>query len=125
MGGRGAFINVNKNDFTFVENGQTYHSIGEVDGVKVLVREKGNSVKAPDYSHTANRTYAIIQNGKLKHLTWYDENHNQSVSIDFGHAHHGVIPHKHYNLDHTDTGIPITEKELALANKIRRRFNLR
>lgn len=125
MGGRGAFINVNKQDFTFVEGGQTYHSIGEVDGVKVLVREKGNSVKAPDYSHTANRTYAIIQNGKLKHLTWYDENHNQSVSIDFGHAHNGVIPHKHYNLDHTDKGIPIDDKELALANKIKRRFNLR
>ena len=50
MGSRGAFVNVNTKDFTFVDDGQTYHSIGEVDGVKVLVRDKG-SVKAPDYSH--------------------------------------------------------------------------
>lgn len=124
MGSRGAFVNVNTKDFTFVDDGQTYHSIGEVDGVKVLVRDKG-SVKAPDYSHTKNRIYAVIQNGSLKHLSWYDDDHNQRVSIDFLHPHKGVQPHKHIYLDHTGPGIPITEKELEFANKIRRRFNVK
>lgn len=124
MGSRGAFVNIDGKNFDFVEHGQTYHSIGEVDGVKILVRDFG-SVKAPDYSHTENRVYAIIQNGALKHLTWYDENHNQSTSIDFLHPHKGVQPHKHLYLDHSDSGIEITKKEKDLANKIRRRFNIK
>lgn len=124
MGSRGSFVNISLGDFRFKEDGKTYSSIGEVDGVKVLVREKGSS-KAPEFSHTENRIYAVIQNGELKHLTWYDENHNQSVSIDFLHPHKGVQPHKHFYLDHSGPGIPITKEELALANKIRRRFNVK
>lgn len=124
MGSRGAFVDISLGDFHFKKDGKTYSSIGEVDGVKVLVRDKGSS-KAPEFSHTENRIYAVIQNGELKHLTWYDENHNQSVSIDFLHPHKGVQPHKHFYLDHSGPGIPITKEELALANKIRRRFNVK
>ena len=124
MGSRGAFEDVTIGNFKFVADGQTYRSVGEVDGIKVLVRTSG-SVKAPEYSHTENRIYAIIQNGALKHLTFYDENHKQSVSIDLLHEHHGVMPHKHIYLDHTDKGIPITKEEQALIDKVRRRFNLR
>ncbi len=126
MGSRGAFVDVNAGDFTFVDSGQTFNSIGEVDGVKVLVRTAGYSVKAPEYSHTANRTYAVIQDGKLKHLTFYDENHNQYASIDLLHEHGSkrLKPHKHLYLDHTDDGIPINDSELKLINKIKRRFNL-
>lgn len=123
MGGRGAFANISERDFRFKEAGQQYHSIGNVDGVKVLLKDSG-SVKAPEISHSPNRIYATVQNGQLKHLTWYDENHNQSVSIDFLHPHNGVQPHKHYNLNHDDGGIPITEEELKLANKIKRRYSL-
>lgn len=126
MGSRGAFADVNAGDFTFVDGGQTFNSIGKVDGVKVLVRTDGYSVKAPEYSHTAKRTYAVIQDGKLKHLTFYDENHNQYVSIDLLHEHGSkrLKPHKHLYLDHTDDGIPISDSELKLINKIKRRFNL-
>lgn len=66
MGSRGAFVDVNMNDFTFKAGGQLYQSIGLSGDVKVLVQTKG-AVKAPEYSHTANRVYAIIQDGKLKH----------------------------------------------------------
>ena len=124
MGSRGSFINIYSNNFNFVDGGQTYHSVGEVEGVKVLIRDSGSS-KAPEYSHTANRVYAVIQNGALKHLTWYDENHNQSASIDFLHNHDGLKPHKHLNLDHSGKAYPVSKDELALANKIRRRFNLK
>lgn len=124
MGSRGAFVDVSHGNFNFVEGGQTYQSIGEVDGVKVLVKTSG-SVKAPEYSHTANRVYAVIQNGALKHLAFYDENHHQSVSIDLMHSHHGLRPHKHLYLNHNDKGIPITKKEQALINKIKRRYNLK
>ena len=118
MGSRGAFENINTRNFTFVDRGQTYFSIGEIDGVKVLVRPSG-SVKAPEYSHTENRIYAIVQNGGLKHLTFYDENHKQSVSIDLMHEHGSkrLKPHKHFNLDHSDDGIPINETEKQLIKK--------
>lgn len=124
MGSRSSFKNVGAGDFRFVENGETYLSIGSFDNVKILIKARG-SVKAPEFSHTEERIYAIIQNGALKHLAYYDENHKQAVSIDLLHAHHGIQPHKHLYLDHSDRGIPISDEERALINKIKEEFNLR
>lgn len=124
MGGRGSFLNISSNDFTFTEQGQTYHSLGFVDNVEILIRNPGMSVKAPEYSHSPNRVYAIIQNGCLKHLTYYDGNHRQVASIDFLHFHDGLKPHKHLFMDHSTPALPITEEELNLSNKIRRKYNL-
>lgn len=124
MGGRGAFEDVSAGNFQFVVNGQTYKSVGNVDGVEILLRTRG-AVKAPEYSHSPGRAYAIVQNGVLKHLTFYDNEHKQTVSIDLQHAHHGVQPHKHLNLDHSDVGIPISKEDAVLIKKICRRFNLK
>jgi len=126
MGSRGAFVSVNTGDFSFVEGGQNYYSIGEIDNVKVLVQKEG-AVKAPEYSHTENRIYAIIQKGQLKHIAYYDENHKQVESIDLlhGHGKTKIQPHKHYNFNHNDKGIPITTEQEKLINKIKRRFNLK
>lgn len=74
MGSRSSFKDVKAKNFSFVEGGKTYRSIGGFDNVKILVKESG-SVKAPEFSHTANRIYAIVQNGALKHLAYCDENH--------------------------------------------------
>lgn len=123
MGSRGAFEKVDLGYFSFKEDGQNYHTIGEVDGIQVNIQDSG-SVKAPEYSHTANRIYATIQNGKLKHLSFYDENHKQVVSIDLLHQHHGLMPHKHLNLDHSDSGIPITVDDEKMIRKVKRRFGL-
>lgn len=38
MGSRGAFEDVSVGNFNFVDGGQTYKSVGEVDGIKVLIR---------------------------------------------------------------------------------------
>ena len=124
MGSRASFKSVKSKDFSFVDNGETYRSIGEFENVKILVKENG-SVKAPEFSHTENRIYAITQNGALKHLAYYDENHNQAVSIDLLHAHKGIQPHKHLYLDHSDTGIPISDEEKKLIARIKREFNLK
>ena len=124
MGSRSSFKNVHAGDFSFVDGGKTFRSIGGFDNVKILVRDSG-SVKAPEYSHTANRIYAIVQDGGLKHLAYYDEKHRQAVVIDLTHKHHGVQPHKHLYLDHSDKGIPISEKEKALVNEIKERFGLK
>ena len=70
MGSRGAFQDVDTGKFNFVENGQNYHAVGGVDGVQVILQNSG-AVKAPEYSHSAERAYAIVQNGKLKHLSFY------------------------------------------------------
>ena len=83
-------------NFHFKEGGQNYHSVGEVDEIQVIIQDSG-SVKAPEYSHTANSSYAIVQNGKLKHLTFYDEIHSQVVSIDLMHQHHGLYLLRHNN----------------------------
>ena len=63
MGSRSSFKNVHAGDFTFVDGGKTFRSIGGFDNVKILVKERG-SVKAPEFSHTAGRIYAIVQDGK-------------------------------------------------------------
>ena len=125
MGGRGSFLDVGAGDFRFVEGGQTYHTIGMFGEVKVLARMPGHSVKAPEYSHSPNRVYAVVQDGQLKHLAFYNSSHDQVIGIDFMHKHSGISPHKHYFRDHSGEAYPLTEAELRLAANIRRRFGLR
>ena len=126
MGSRGSFVDVAAGDFTFKDNGINYFSVGNLStdsNVKVLLQKTG-SVKAPEYSHTAERVYAIVQNGRLKHLTFYDADHKQAVSIDLTIPHDGMLPHKHLYLDHT-TAYPINKTESELIKKIKREFHLR
>ena len=42
--------------------------------------------------------------------------------IDFEHSHYGIKPHIHYNLNHEDKGIPLTQGDLDLIEKIKRRL---
>lgn len=125
MGGRGAFVDINSGDFTFKSGAQVYHSIGMYGKIKVLVQSSG-SVKAPEYSHTENRVYAIVDKGALKHLAFYDKKHMQAVSIDLMHSHKGLIPHKHIDLNHkNDPGIPLSDAEKAMISALKRRFHLK
>lgn len=129
MGSRGAFVDVSKGNFDFKEGGQHYKSLGVINSnpnVKVIVQDS-NNVKAPEYSHTAGRIYAIVKDGKLKHLAYYDENHKQAVSIDFEHPHQGVMPHRHVYMSHNknDPGISPTADEQKLIKKIKKEFHLK
>ena len=104
-------------------------SLGTLSGnpnVKVIIQDS-KAVKAPEYSHTAGRIYAVVKNGELKHLAYYDDAHKQAVSIDFAHDHQGVKPHRHVYLSHNkdDPGIPPTPEESALIEKIKKEFKLR
>lgn len=122
MGGRGSFVDVNSGNFAFREGGQTYFAIGMIDdNIKVLERP-GTSVKAPEMSHTENRIYAVIQKGELKHLAFYDENHNQIKSIDFGHKHgwNNEKPHVHFNLQHikNEPGTKPSKDDWVIINKV-------
>ena len=125
MGARGAFVDVNMDNFTFVEGGQRYQSIGMLGKVKVLIQTKG-SVKAPEFSHTPNRVYAVAQDGKLKHIAYYDDKHKQAVSIDLLHEHKGVRPHRHEYMNHNKNapGIPPTAAEMALIRRIKKEYGL-
>lgn len=125
MGARGAFVDVNMSDFIFVEGGQQYQTIGISGAVKVLIQTKG-SVKAPEFSHTPNRVYAIVQDGKLKHIAYYDDKHRQAVSIDLLHEHKGVKPHRHEYMNHKKNapGIPPTPTEMALIRRIKKEYGL-
>ena len=125
MGARGAFVDVNMEDFTFIEGGQQYQSIGMSGEVKILIQTKGG-VKAPEFSHTPNRVYAVVQDGKLKHIAYYDDKHKQAVSIDLLHEHKGVKPHRHEYMSHNknDPGIPPTPAEMALIRRIKKEYGL-
>ena len=129
MGSRGAFINVDLGDFTFKEGGQHYKSLGTLssdNNVKVIIQDS-NNVKAPEFSHTEGRIYAIVKDGQLKHLAYYDKEHKQAVSIDLAHPHKGVQPHRHEYLNHdkNSPGVPPTPEEEALIKKIKKEFHLR
>ena len=129
MGSRGAFVDVDMGNFTFKnKENQVYFSIGSLsnnDNVKILIQEKG-SVKAPEYSHTSGRTYAIVQDGYLKHLTFYDESNKQHISIDLLHSHSGVQPHVHTDLHHDKNapGISPTDEQRKLIARIKKEYNL-
>ena len=128
MGSRGAFVNVDMGDFTFKDGGQNYFSVGtssDDENVKILIQDKG-SVKAPEYSHTPGRIYAIVQDGKLKHLAYYDKQNNQHISVDLLHTHQKVMPHIHIDLNHDPKapGIPPTAEQMALIDKIKKEFHL-
>lgn len=129
MGSRGAFVDVGKGVFDFVQGGQHYMSLGTLSTnphVKVIIQDS-NAVKAPEYSHTAGRIYAVVKNGELKHLSYYDDAHKQAVSIDLAHSHKGVQPHRHVYLSHNKNapGIPPTAEESDLIKKIKKEFHLR
>ena len=66
----------------------------------------------------------VMEEGSLKVVRASFDDHKQKVCVDFQHKHCGLIPHKHYNIDHSDNGIPPSKEELELADKIRKKFNL-
>lgn len=118
MGGRGSFVNVNSGNFVFKEGGQTYFSIGMIgDNIKVLERP-GTSVKAPEYSHTENRIYVIMQKGELKHIAFYNDKHELVKSIDFQHYHDGMKPHVHHDVYHKGAVTSMTPGEQRVYEQV-------
>ena len=63
----------------------------------------------------------------LKHVSFYDENHNQVKSIDLLHTHgkDKLKPHIHYNLDHSDDGIAISDADKVIISKIKKEYHLK
>lgn len=129
MGSRGAFVDVSTGNFSFKAGGQHYKTIGILStntNVKIIVQDTSN-VKAPELSHTPGRIYAVVKDGNLKHLAYYDENHRQAVSIDLAHPHKGVQPHRHVYMSHNknDPGVPPTPSEKKLISQIKKEFHLK
>ena len=122
MGSRGAFVNVNAGNYNFTENGQKYTTVGQIGNIQILSMGETKNVKAPEYSHSPNRVYVTMKDGKIKHISFYDNEHKQIKVIDFEHSHYGIRPHIHFNLDHSDNGIPLTQSDIDLIKKIKRRL---
>ena len=122
MGGRGSFININEDNFNFTEGGQKYFAL-EYDAnnnIKYLVQPKG-SVKVPDYSHSGDRIYVILQNNEIKSIGIY-ENHVKVKSIDLRHTHKnkdGTILYEHFHTDlfHKGDAEQLTAQDWDIVNK--------
>ena len=119
MGSRNAFIDIEKGNFTFIEDGQTFETIGWIDDCELITITSGKSIKAPEFSHN-NTYYAVIQDNKLKHLATYNDDHRQIRCVDFGHRHDGNQPHIHLYLDHSTASSvnSLVDKEKDIINKI-------
>lgn len=124
MGSRGAFVDFYNNNFSFIENGQKYITLGidEDVGVKYLIQTEG-SVKVPDFSHSADTIYAVIQKGQIKSIGVY-ENHIKIKSYDLQHTHY--VPelnktlghHYHTDLHHTLQPHELTKEDEVFINKV-------
>lgn len=121
MGGRGSFVDADAGNFSFVEKGQKYFCIGEVDNVKIIVKDPSlkESSNQPYLSHSPNAIYATVNNGVLKYLTFYGPDHKITNEIDLQHNHKGVRPHKHPKGDHS-VFERLSKQEYALIVKIKR-----
>ena len=125
MGGRASFVDVHNGNFDFVDGGQKYFSIGfdAKNNIKYLVQPVG-SVKVPDYSHTGERIYAIIQNGEVKSIGIY-ENHNKVKSIDLKHKHTNkdgtkLNEHYHSDLHHVNDAKSLSKQDWELVDMVRK-----
>lgn len=125
MGGRGSFLDVSSGNFAFRDGGQTFITKSTIGDVKIIEKNTIDSVGAPLFSHSPSSTYAVIQNGELKYITFYDETHKQVRSIDLLHSHKGKQPHVHLNLDHSGPGYDTTPEDNSLIEKIRKEGNYR
>lgn len=123
MGSRSDFVSVNTNNFTFREGRRKYESVGTVSGLKVLIQTSGG-VKAPEYSHSPNRVYAVVQNGKIKHIAYYDSNNRQAACIDLNHFHNGKMPHKHVYLDHQGEAFDLNSKDWKIIKTLQRKYRI-
>lgn len=79
MGSRGAFQDVDTGKFNFVENGQNYHTVGDVDGVQVILQNsgmiaRGLSLAALIYTFTLE----LIKTLKL----YYDKNNEWENNLE-------------------------------------------
>lgn len=124
MGGRGAFVNIDTGDFAFIDGGQIYHTVGFDDGIKYLIQEKGHTgQKVPDYSHTADRIYVLLSNGKVKSIGIY-ENHFKVKSIDLLHTHYEPTLgkklgwHYHTDLGHKSPAHELSKSDMELVYKV-------
>ena len=126
MGSRGAFIDINIGNFVFKEGGQIYHTIGIEDGIKYIIQDDHHGgKKVPDYSHSENTIYALIDNGEIKSIGIYD-NHNKIKSIDLTHDHFeptlNKLLHHHYHTDlfHKEPAHELSDEDIKLVKKIKK-----
>lgn len=123
MGSRGAFVNIDDNNYNFVDGGQLYKTIyfDKENDIKILKQSKG-SIKVPDYSHTGDVIYAVFQKGKVKSIGIYKK-HIKIASIDLFHSHtnkDGTMfeNHVHLDLSHKEDVRDLTEEEKDLVKYV-------
>lgn len=128
MGGRGAFVDYLAGNWNFKEGKQTfskkYDFFSKDFGAIKILKQNQKNVQVPFLSHSAPRVYAVIKEEKLKHIAFYDEHHNIRACIDLLQSHNGLKPHKHIDNNHK-YALPLTEKEQALVDAIKKEFNLK
>lgn len=81
MGGRGQYLQ--KGGFRV----QTYHAVGEIDGVKVIERIDGRPGFMPRMSNSPNAIYILKSNGYYKSIGIYGSDRRLRKDIHIQHSH--------------------------------------
>ncbi|MDR2733779.1 MAG: hypothetical protein LBC99_03930 [Spirochaetota bacterium] len=125
MGGRGASSGISAAKKKY---GTEYRTIIEYDNIKFIQpRGKGSSsVPLETMSAAKDRVYAYVNNvGTLKSIAFYDGEGKRVRQIDLDHPHAGHMPHVHVGYDnkHTNEYIPLTAKDEAYIEKVKKIWN--
>ena len=121
MGGRGAASGVSSKGNIY---GTEYKTLISLDNIKFVQPRNPGSAPVPLETMSAgkSRVYVLINNeGILKAITFYNKEGKLRRQIDFGHLeHHGFSPHVHIGYGHSRKAYPLTKKDNAYVDKVRR-----
>jgi hypothetical protein len=120
MGGRGAASGVSVKGY---EYGTEFKSLISVDNIKYVQPTSPGPHPTPKetMSFGKNRVYAYVNaKHQLKAIVFYDKSGKKRRQIDLDHRHLGKVPHVHIGYEHSEHDIPLTKRDRAYIDKIKR-----
>ena len=122
MGGRGSSSGISDNGKLY---GTEYKTLMQFGNIK-FVQRLNNSAVAPMETMTKGRVYVTVNaDGKLKCISYYDNENKRSKTIDLDRGHRGMMPHTHHGYEHNENdskkgATNLTQKEKEMVAKVKK-----
>lgn len=118
MGGRGSSSGMSKYGKSY---GSQYHSLLTVGNIRFVEKSSKQSETLME-TMTKGRVYALIDQGKVKSIYYFDKHNKRSKQIDMTN-HHGKSPHVHHGYEHNEYSsgnepVGLTLKERAMVDRV-------